>query len=63
VITDGSALVEKIREGAAACTACAVVWMGGTNTGTEEDLLRRAGLPVLPDPTRAGRALAAWASR
>jgi len=63
VVTDGPSLVERIREGTAGGPPSIVVWLGGARGGREEDLLRRAGLPVISDPTRAGRAMATWISR
>jgi acetyltransferase len=63
VILDGGALVNAIHEGVAASTPTAVVWLGGSHAFVEVDRLRKLGYPVLADPTRAGRALAAWAAR
>jgi acetyltransferase len=62
VVTDGPILVDNILEGIAAGPPATVVWLGGIQATVEEAFLRRAGCPVLPDPSRAGRALAAWAS-
>jgi acetyltransferase len=61
IITDARAIAGAILAHASASSGFTVVgWLGGPELERPASTLRAGGVPVIEEPTRAGRALARW---